>query len=217
MEDKKQGKEAPKHSNVGRLTRKELYAEMCCRYHLQGYTNKEITEQIFAEVGYKMDPRTVSKHIREAVAAWKAKKDSWAAEITVVELEKINVLEAEYWKAYKKSCRKLKTLRKEYAPDPDFAPPKRRRGKANAEDVASLEGFKVTKQTEEDKEQNGDVRYLVGVQWCIEQRLEILGHSGGKAPKIVDDPEDASPPEPGTRRVMFTVRKAANGDVQPNE
>jgi hypothetical protein len=82
-----------------------------------------------------------------------------------IELEKINVLELEYWNVWEKSKadRKKKSIKKKTT-------------------VASKSITDRKLPVEETTEYNdtemvnmGDPRYLTGIQWCIEQRCKLLG------------------------------------------
>lgn len=201
-----------------RLTQKEFYSEMVCRLYLKGLSYKQIADKIVEEHDKRLDIRTVAKYITDAVKKWQAKKDQWAQEITVLELEKINVLEAEYWAAYERSKLPIKTKKTKIEPvqekPEEESGEKKKRSRAKPK-VPVIPGFKILEEVREEREQIGNEKFLTGVQWCIERRLEILGHTGAikndiTKPKSGDD--KAKPLTPGRRTISF-VRAAANSDI----
>jgi hypothetical protein len=101
-----------------------------------------------------VDRSTVSRDLKALNARWKetAVRDLDAAKGQ--ELERIDLLEQEYWQAWEKSKNGHETTTTEQTTTPDG---------------------ERTKAGIRREDQHGDPRYLAGVQWCIDKRCEILG------------------------------------------
>jgi hypothetical protein len=118
-----------------------------------------------------VDRSTVSRDLKVLNARWKeaAIRDLDAAKGQ--ELERIDLLEQEYWAAWEKSKNGHETTTTEQTTTPE--------GERNKAAIRR-------------EEQHGDPRYLAGVQWCIDKRCEILGL---KAPhKIAPTTPDGQEP-----------------------
>jgi hypothetical protein len=114
---------------------------------------------------------TVSRDLKALNARWKeaAVRDLDAAKGQ--ELERIDLLEKEYWQAWEKSKDGHETTTTEQMTSPD--------GDRTRAGIRK-------------EEEHGDPRYLAGVQWCIDKRCEILGL---KAPhKIAPTTPDGKEP-----------------------
>jgi hypothetical protein len=101
-----------------------------------------------------VDRSTVSRDLKVLNTRWReaAVHDLDAAKGQ--ELERIDLLEQEYWAAWEASKQERQTSTTEQTTD--------------AEGERLRAGIRKVEQT-------GDPRYLAGVQWCIEQRAKILG------------------------------------------
>jgi hypothetical protein len=101
-----------------------------------------------------VDRSTVSRDLKVLNARWKeaALRDLDAAKGQ--ELERIDLVEHEYWTAWENS--------------------KQNRETTTTEQVTGGDGDR-TRAAIRKEDQHGDPRYLAGVQWCIEQRCKILG------------------------------------------
>src|SRR5262249_43324663 len=97
---------------------------------------------------------TVSRDLQALNARWQesAVRDLGAAKTQ--ELERIDLLEREYWDAWENSKRSHETTTTEQTTSP---------------------GGDRTRAAIRKEEQHGDPRYLAGVQWCIDKRCDILG------------------------------------------
>jgi hypothetical protein len=71
------------------------------------------------------------------------------------ELAKVDRLEREYWQAWEHSCKDAETVRQE--------------------GTKTEKGIQPDKIVKTAKGQAGDPRFLVGIQWCINKRCEIVG------------------------------------------
>jgi hypothetical protein len=101
-----------------------------------------------------VDRSTVSRDLKVLNARWKeaAVRDLDAAKGQ--ELERLDLLESEYWQAWEKS--------------------KQAHEVATTEQTTGGAGERV-KEALRSEEQTGDPRYLAGVERCIEQRCKLLG------------------------------------------
>jgi hypothetical protein len=101
-----------------------------------------------------VDRSTVSRDLKVLHARW---KESGVRDLDAAkgqELERIDILEQEYWAAWERSKQDHETT--------------------TTEQTTGGENERVKAAIRKDA-QTGDTRYLDGVQWCIEQRCKILG------------------------------------------
>lgn len=147
---------------------RENQAELVVKYRAQSYSFRDIADRVSSETGVKITHVTVFNDYIAALKAAKKRVEKTATYGLISELEKLDRLEHQYWKAWDKSMmnKKYKKLRK--------------KGKSN--ENAQLES------EEEDVQQNGDVSFLNGIKACIELRCKMMGYitsqidikSGGK-------------------------------------
>jgi len=119
--------------------------------YLDGKTQSETA------VWLKVSQGTISKDIKVLQRAWQISATHNIDKIKARELAKIDRKEREYWQAWYKSTQKKKEITVE-SPAEAGTPDK----------FKYAEKIKTWKEVE-------DLRYLQGVQWCIEQRIKILG------------------------------------------
>lgn len=124
--------------------------------YLQGWLQVDIADELH------IDQSTVSRDLKAIQAAWVRSTliDFDAAKAR--EVAKVDRLEREYWQAWQES-------KKEKV--------------STSTETAQLKDGKRNKAQIRREERNGDPRYLLGVQWCIDKRCKILGLD---APKAVD-------------------------------
>ena len=130
--------------------------------YLKGWIQADIADEI------GIDQSTVSRDISMLIGEWKKSALVDINEAKSQELAKVNVLEIEYWTAWKKSQDDAVTLVEE----------KNMSGKDKKSAVMSK------KEQEKRIGQVGDPAYLRGVQWCIEKRCNLLGLDAPKQDKI---------------------------------
>lgn len=129
--------------------------------YLQQSTQAEIAAHFLAlhntgKRPYMLSQQTISNDLKEVQKRWRDSAALNMNEAKERELERIDVLEREYWQAWEAS-KKDATLT-------------RQKG------VKPKEGEIVPSEaTIEKRGQTGNPAYLAGVQWCIEQRCKLLG------------------------------------------
>lgn len=192
-----------------RTARKEILVDLCCKFYLQGYTINEIQDKLIEDLGRKLDVRTIKTYIEDSVKVWTSQKGAWADQVTILELQKINQMEFEFWQGYQRSKEPIRTIKREFTPLDQTSKKKKR----SVNDSEIPEGFQLSKEVHEIRQQNGDVRFILGAQECSRRRLEILGHTAAEKPKLKGNEEDDSKPEikTNTRTIEFRV----NGDKKP--
>lgn len=144
------------------LQREKDLAELARRY-LQGELQALIAEEL------NVSQQTISNDLKTLKKRW---QDSALIDIDTArqrELAKIDNLEVEYWNAWKRSLGDVETITTEMLGAP----------KAKSKDDKPR--GKVQRRV---AGQKGDAAFLKGIQWCIEQRCEILGL---KAPNAVEN------------------------------
>lgn len=121
------------------------------RLYLQGMVQAEIAHEL------KISQPTVSREIKTLVTEWRQERVYDINEAKAKELAKLDVLEVEYWEAWRRS-----------------------QGETEKTTSGSMVGGSVRYSVTET--QVGDPRFLDGVFKCIKGRCEILGV---EAPKEV--------------------------------
>ncbi len=122
-----------------------IEADMYCR----GATQVEIAARVGMSVG------AIKNDLKVILAHWRESQLVDMDDAKARELARIDHLEREYWEAWDKS-RTTKTRTRTARTDSE------ERGKTDVAEVVSEEAV-------------GDSTFLRGVQWCIEQRVKILG------------------------------------------
>jgi hypothetical protein len=133
--------------------------------YLKGYTLREIANRCTDITGRSISFVTVRSDVKAILKAFQTNRDDMIQYNLTIELEKINVLELEYWSVWEKSKadRKKKSIKK-----------KTRSGsKSLKENKYPIE--ETTEYNDTEMVNMGDPRYLAGIQWCIEQRCKLLG------------------------------------------
>lgn len=132
--------------------------------YLHGATIQEMVDELNEIRPYQLRPHNIVNDINTIHKRWIASYlvDFDAAKAK--ELAHIDALEAEYWKAWRKSQDKTEQVDTEQTKDEV--------GGAEKELRPSYSRTKVRKST---RTTTGEPDYLRGIQWCIEQRCKIFG------------------------------------------
>jgi hypothetical protein len=127
-----------------------------------------------------VDRSTISRDLKVLNARWKeaAVRDLDAAKGQ--ELERLDQLEREYWRAWEQSKQPHETTTKEQT--------------TTAEGERLKAGIRK-------EEQYGDPRYLAGVQWCVDKRCQLLG---------LDAPRKVAPTTPDGQQAWAPALKDLN-------
>ena len=149
-----------------------LERQIAQRYY-QGISQAEIAEEL------NIEQPTVSRYLAKTREKWSKENVKKIDEMKQNELFKIDILELEYWAAWKRSC-----LNAEWETTKAILD-----GKNKKKDMTTPNRFEKQKTTEG---QCGDPRFLEGIQSCIKQRCKILGV---EAPEKKDITSDGKPIE----------------------
>lgn len=114
--------------------------------YLKGWLQVDIADEL------GINQATVSRDLKALHKDWLASALIDFDRAKARELAKVARLEREYWAAWERSCEDAETVRQEANRDSGTGKVVRTR-----------------------KGQAGDPRFLLGVQWCIGKRCEILG------------------------------------------
>lgn len=120
--------------------------------YLMGWTQARIAAEIRSTRDYELTQQMISYDLQRVQEQWREEAVRAFDERVAEELARVDRLEREYWEAWLRSCEDQEQIRKEGAPSD--AP---------------------RKIVHSQKTQVGNPAFLRGVQWCIEQRCEILG------------------------------------------
>lgn len=163
------GKSRPPKISAARA-RKEFWKSKVVEHYLKGGSYQIIQQTLQDELNHKFSQSFITKAIREAIEKWKASKADMVEAHKAIELEKINRLEFEYWKAWENSCNPTtsksteKTSASKAAATPEEDQPAKRSRK-----------MAVSKVTESQRTTAGDSKFLDGIYKCVEIRCRILG------------------------------------------
>lgn len=127
---------------------RERDLEVIARKYCRGETQQQIASYL------ELHQSQISYDLKEIIQRWRDSSVSAINERLVVEIERINHLERTYWEAWERSLQPKQQRRKQA-----------KRLAAGKETLSELRS----------EQRDGNPSYLAGVQWCIEQRLRILG------------------------------------------
>lgn len=180
----------------------ERVKEKSIQYYLQGNTTlKLVAERIAEELPRKPSISKVYTAIQEAIKTWEAENATIITQYKYIELRKIDNLEATYWDAWYRSCQVQTIIQAKKTPIAQEQPKNGRKNKKAPD-------YLLGEITETSKTPVGDPKFLTGVEWCINKRLEILG---GIAPPVADaDKAGTITTNTTVRQIIFRRR----GDVQ---
>jgi hypothetical protein len=166
IDKNKEIKRAPtlKKNKARTKTERKYDMEREAQLMLQGMSNKEIAKVLTEENPYNVSPHQVAYDRKAIEAEWRRSTLIDFNQVRNKELARIDTLEAEYWRAWYKSWEEI-TEKQQEAKTTD------------TESTGKSRGGKETEQSQRKiiQERLGDVKYLNGVQWCIEQRIKIFG------------------------------------------
>ncbi len=143
-------------------------------YYLQGNTTLQaVADKIGEEIKRKPSISMISKHISAAIKQWEKQNSELIEKHKYIELAKIDNLEATYWDAWYRSLQPQRVIQERKTP---IALPDGRQTKKAVK-------YQVNEVVESFREGPGDPKFLTGVEWCINKRLEVLGNI---APQVIE-------------------------------
>ena len=161
------------HKPTGKRNKAQMERdyELEASLYLQGKTLKEIAEIVSNRDGpdcdYTLSYVTISNDLRKIRGKWLESALLDMDKIKAEELAKIDRLEREYWEAWHAS----------------LAPEQMTQTKEKTDDVET---------TSRTRTQSGDARYLQGIQWCINRRIELFGLDAPKRTESYERVETVS-------------------------
>lgn len=173
QKEKKRGRPKKEVMTPARA-RAEKWKESIITHYLRGNTMDRVAQIMKDETGgHKFSTSTVSKYVAEAVETWKRNKESLITNHKVIELEKINRVEAAAWEGWERSVKAMVSVRSKKTPvkahENGEKPAKATKAAKKADP------FNVTEVTDETKQSAGDPRFFATIQWCVEYRCKLLG------------------------------------------
>lgn len=139
---------APKHNK----TEREAHLQRVASLYLQGWYQTEIAAEL------KITQQQVSYDLKVIRERWKKATIENYNEYIFRELERIDLLEREYWTAWQNSKEERMKARQEM-------------GDKKGPDGRPL----VTKASMEREQRDGNPSFLAGIERCIEMRCKLLG------------------------------------------
>jgi len=153
----------------------------------ENFTQSEIAEKISSERDYTISSSQVMQDVKELYRRW---RDAYLDDVDVLkgrELRRIDELESAYWDSYERSLQGAESYKEDVTEFKDTSETDSSDmiGNTDDEDSAPESNGKVErnarsrmKRLVSRKFQNlrdGEVKFLNGIQWCIDKRCEILG------------------------------------------
>jgi len=129
-------------------------------------SHTEIQRRLAEERNYSLSLTTIEKDIKELHLRWRAAYLGDIDELKAREIKRIDNLESAYWDSYERSLSDTEVLKEE-----------EEEGENTGGSSPSLPAgqFRKKKNTRELHQRDGSVQFLNGIQWCINQRCDILG------------------------------------------
>lgn len=148
---------------MARKTRKKAEREAHLKQIQIWYCQGMLQAEIAQELG--ISQQQVSYDLKALQKRWHEQSMQAINTAKAKELAKIDALEQVYWQAWIKSCEDAET--------------KTQKQKGTVKQYEDEDGAFVSESPSERirtlKGQSGDPRFLQGVQWCIQQRVKIMG------------------------------------------
>lgn len=132
--------------------------------YLKGLSYPKIAIAISDKRGYQITGAQVNYDIKKIRSRWVDSQLVDFSEAKSRELQKIDNLELTYWEAWEESKKKLEKVHSERVEDVSTS----KRG-------TTVPMYTRSKVKKEEETRYGDIRFLQGIQWCIEQRCKIFG------------------------------------------
>jgi DNA-binding CsgD family transcriptional regulator len=152
---------------------------------LGGKSHKQLAED------NGISPSTVRDIVRDTREQWKEWRVSHFDIMLLNELERINRIEDEAWDAYEKSKKPMTTTTR------------RTDGTRTMDEETGKEKLTIIYEEVKSQTRHPDPRYMNIIQWCVEQRLKIIG---GYAPeKHAATTPDGKSPAPFTKVAFIKV------------
>lgn len=159
-EEKPLSKGKKREARRARDERHAYYSSLAVKFYLEGNDHSAIILKINEETGAAVTLNFIKKSISEAIDAFVDSKTEMIEKYLLLELQKIAKMEAEAWEAWERS----KT-------------PQKNKSITTVKALPGSDGKAASsrKQTKNDtKDRAGDPRFFNAIQWCVEQRKELL-------------------------------------------
>lgn len=140
---------------------REYDLRVASELYLKGYTLPEIAEKVSENRPYSLSKSQIFYDLQDIRQTWIQSAILDFTTHQAQELAHIDNLEKSYWEAWEKSLQKQEITHVEKTEDKTG--------------ISQVPSYSRTKTRKEIKERDGNVTFLQGVQWCIEERCKILG------------------------------------------
>lgn len=160
-------------------------------FYFQNFSIAEIGKKVKerTEANYLIRRDEILRTIDESILMWKRAEIIKIDQLKERELQKLDLLEQEYWFAWKNSCTPSKQTSIT-----------RERGEPVTEvndegDVVDTFQFIETKRIEKVTQSHGNPKFLEGIERCIYKRCQIMGIFAIQKPSLMDSDEVDLNPE----------------------
>lgn len=167
MENGKKGGKSPKRKAIQIQNDLVLITPLL----LKGVDLRVIRDTVNSQREYQLTLSDIGKDIKKILNNWHDERVKMIDRQRALELAKIDRLEAVYWVAWEASQEaKIKKVSKQRGVMGLPA-----KGKESDTDPVELPGLKHVQTERHTISSVGDSRWTDGIQWCIDQRCQLLG------------------------------------------
>ena len=149
-----------KRNEAHRESDRNEFAKM----YLEGKSLREMQVWVKQNRDYELSIAGIGNDLRHVRQYWLDSQIIDFNEIKAKELAKIDNLEQEYWSSWYNSLKKKETIDSERVDDV-----------ATSKRGTTIPAYQRTKVHKKEETNYGEIKFLQGVQWCIEQRCKIFG------------------------------------------
>jgi hypothetical protein len=183
-----------------------LIAKLLIRENL---TQREIADKIASNRNYSLSTEQISNDIKELVKRW---RDAYLDDTDVLkgrELQRIDQLESAYWDSYDRSLKGINQFKEDVT---EFTSEDDKLGEEDSTVPSKKKRF-VSRKFQ--NERDGEVKFLNGIQWCINKRCEILGLNAPIKSEMTFDWRSEAEKQGIDTNVMYNdlVKKFIDGSV----
>lgn len=167
--------------------------DLVIKYYFEGRTMQMVCDKMLADHNKRIHIPRVSVIIKEATTRWKTEQGELIEDHKMREIEAIDKLQITYTMAWERSMAAAETMVEH------LQPVKTKGGRTSVSKPSVNKAISTIRATA------GDPRFLLGIQWCIDKRCELLGHDAPQ--KIEANITGVVTNNTTIRRVVFKRRE----------
>ena len=154
----------PQRRNKRNKAEREHDLILIAELYLKGLSYPKIAAELNKGRDYSLSPMQIGVDVKKIRERWIDSQLVDFNEAKSRELQKIDNLELTYWEAWEESKKKLEKVHSERVEDVSTS----KRG-------TTVPMYSRSKVKKEEETRYGDIKFLQGIQWCIDRRCKIFG------------------------------------------